>query len=166
MGQDVQCPTCGSTFLAQPGGAPTPSSAPPPPPSPSPSHDLDRPSRRREFDDEDEYDDRDSRRLRRRRRPDYEPHRGTMIMILGILSLVMMPIVLGPIAWIMGNNDLKLIRAGRMDPEGESSTNTGRICGMIGTILGILGLVIGITLVCLWVIFAAALVSATPRGKY
>jgi hypothetical protein len=43
----------------------------------------------------------------------------------------------------MGNNDLAEIRAGRMDPEGESSTNAGRICGMIATILGIIGLVCG-----------------------
>jgi hypothetical protein len=37
----------------------------------------------------------------------------------------------------MGNNDLKEIRAGRMDPEGEQMTNIGRILGMIATILNI-----------------------------
>jgi hypothetical protein len=35
----------------------------------------------------------------------------------------------------MGNNDLKEIRAGRMDPEGETMTNIGRILGMVQCIL-------------------------------
>ena len=62
------------------------------------------------------------------------PHRGTLILVLGILGLV----VCGPLgiaAWIMGSGDLKAIDAGTMDPSGRSSTNAGRICGMIGTIL-------------------------------
>ena len=63
-----------------------------------------------------------------------KPHRGNLILVLGILSLV----VCAPIgipAWIMGNGDLKQIDAGTMDPNGRSLTNAGRICGMIGTIL-------------------------------
>jgi hypothetical protein len=60
-----------------------------------------------------------------------------MIMIMGILSLVVAGPILGPIAWIMGNNDLKEMRAGRMDPEGEGNTKVGKICGMIATILSI-----------------------------
>jgi len=65
----------------------------------------------------------------------------------------MAQIILGPIAWIMGNNDLREIRAGRMDPEGESNTNAGRICGIIGTSIG------AVSLVCcvLWFIFVIAL---------
>jgi len=50
--------------------------------------------------------------------------------------------ILGPIAWIMGNNDLKGIRAGQMDPEGESLTNIGRILGMVATILTIVAVVL------------------------
>ena len=38
----------------------------------------------------------------------------------------------GAIAWVMGNRDIKKIRAGTMDPEGESVTNAGRICGIVG----------------------------------
>jgi hypothetical protein len=76
-------------------------------------------------------------------------------LILGILALVpvhgmALTLILGPIAWILGNNDLKEMRAGRMDPEGEGQTNTGRICGMVATILGVIGLVIGLFFVCLW----------------
>ncbi|MCS6978251.1 MAG: DUF4190 domain-containing protein [Gemmatales bacterium] len=67
----------------------------------------------------------------------YEPHRGVLILVLGILSLFFFGIILGPIAWILGNSDLKKIRAGVMDPEGEQMTNVGRILGMVGTILNI-----------------------------
>ena len=55
---------------------------------------------------------------------------------MGIISLLICWPVLGPIAWIMGNADLKEIRAGRMDPEGENYTNTGRICGIVATCVG------------------------------
>lgn len=70
-----------------------------------------------------------------------KPHRGTLILILGILGLV----VCGPLAiaaWVMGAGDLKEMDAGTMDPSGRGTTNAGKICGIIGTILLILGLVI------------------------
>ena len=66
-----------------------------------------------------------------------KPHRATLILVLGILGLV----ICGPLgiaAWIMGNGDLKEMDAGAMDPGGRSTTNAGRICGMIATILMIL----------------------------
>ncbi len=66
-----------------------------------------------------------------------KPHRGALILVLGILSLVVCG-VLGIPAWVMGNKDLREIDAGAMDPAGRGNTNAGRICGMIGTILGIL----------------------------
>ena len=66
-----------------------------------------------------------------------KPHRGTLIMVLGIVSIFVCQIILGPIAWIMGRNDIKEMAAGRMDRTGEGPTNTGRICGMIGTLIGI-----------------------------
>jgi hypothetical protein len=62
------------------------------------------------------------------------PHRGVLILVFGILSIVVCQF-LGPVAWIMGNSDLKEIRAGNMDPEGEGLTQAGRIIGMIATIL-------------------------------
>jgi hypothetical protein len=81
---------------------------------------------------------------------DMRPHRGSLILTLGILSFFCFGFILGPMAWIMGSNDLKEMRAGRMDPEGEGVTNAGRICGMIATIL-ILG---SVFIVCLWGILA------------
>lgn len=70
-----------------------------------------------------------------------KPHRATLILVLGILGLVLCA-PLGLVAWLMGNGDLKEMDAGAMDPSGRSTTNAGRICGMIATILMIVGLVI------------------------
>ena len=72
-----------------------------------------------------------------------KPHRGTLILVLGILGLLLCQ-VLGIPAWIMGNNDLKEMDVGQMDPTGRSITNAGRICGIIATILLILSLIVGI----------------------
>jgi hypothetical protein len=176
LGQKVKCPSCTAVFVAeQPSGEEpvlefaqeeTPSQpsrpreipaseqddaeAPPPRrrrPSTRPEEDYDE-----EFSAEEEYDE-PRRTGRRRRRRDMRPHRGTLILILGILSFVCLGFVFGPMAWIMGNNDLKEMRAGRMDPEGEGLTNGGRICGMISTILTIAS----VFLVCLWGLLAVIL---------
>jgi predicted Zn finger-like uncharacterized protein len=102
--------------------------------------DEDRPRRRRSRYSRDDDDDDDDDDDPRRRRRDLAPHRASTVLVLGILSLFFFGIILGPMAWIMGNNDLAEMRAGRMDREGESSTNAGRICGMISTILHIVGI--------------------------
>jgi disulfide bond formation protein DsbB len=67
-----------------------------------------------------------------------KPHRGTLILVLGILSFVFCGIFTAIPAWIMGNSDLKEMDAGTMDPAGRGLTNAGRILGMILTILTIL----------------------------
>lgn len=69
-----------------------------------------------------------------------KPHRGTLILVLGILSLVVCA-PLGIAAWVMGTGDLKQMDAGTMDPAGRGMTRAGKICGMIGTILLILGII-------------------------
>ena len=71
------------------------------------------------------------------------PHRGTLILVLGILGLVCC-IICGIIAWVMGNNDLKQMAAGTMDPSGEGLTKAGKICGMVGVILAIVGIVLNL----------------------
>jgi len=63
------------------------------------------------------------------------PHRGTTILILGILSVTCC-LICGPFAWIMGSQDMKSIREGRMDPAGKTQTQVGMILGIIGTLLG------------------------------
>ena len=85
-----------------------------------------------------------------------KPHRATLILVLGILGLV----VCGPLgiaAWIMGNGDLKEMDVGTMDPSGRSTTNAGRICGLIATILLILGVVI------IGLLFALGLMGAVTH---
>jgi hypothetical protein len=70
-------------------------------------------------------------------RRDSLPHRGTLILVFGILSFVLGQFIglgFGIAAWIMGHNDLKRIKAGDMDPAGTSLTKAGWICGIIGTI--------------------------------
>jgi len=154
LGRLVKCPSCSTTFTASTAGE-----QPPPLPvvakEPAPSA---RPPRVDEEEIDDRFDDyyEDKPRRKRVRRSDLLPHRGTVVLVMGILSLVVMPIILGPIAWVMANNDLKEMRAGRMDPEGESNTNAGRICGIIGTIMGSLGLIC-----CFGYVFIVMIVGAS-----
>jgi hypothetical protein len=72
------------------------------------------------------------------------PHRGSTVLTLGILGVVGVCFICGIIAWVMGNEDLRAMREGRMDRAGEPMTSAGRICGMISTILLIVALVIGL----------------------
>jgi len=69
-----------------------------------------------------------------------EPHRGTLILVLGILSLVLCGFFTGIPAWIMGKGDLAKIKDGIMDPEGEGPTKAGMICGMICCIISAVGI--------------------------
>ncbi len=69
-----------------------------------------------------------------------EPHRGVLVLVLGILSLsVCAP--LGIAAWVMGKNDLAAMRDGLMDRSGQPETSTGYVLGILGTILFGLGMI-------------------------
>jgi hypothetical protein len=172
MGQDVQCPTCGGTFMARPDG-PMPSRSEPAPPPP-PTRALVRREERFDDDYNDDYDyERRSRRIRRRRH-DYEPHRGAVVLTLGLVGLIGMffffPICfVGVAAWIMGNVDMAAIRSGRMDPDGESTTNAGRICGMVSAIIGITVILLFVLLFCLYFMCIAGMfglaASAPPPRR-
>ncbi len=83
------------------------------------------------------------------------PHRGSTILVLGILS-VMMCAPLGIPAWLMGSYDLAEMKAGRMDREGESLTQAGYIMGIISSIL----MIFGILLICLWIAIAVFVLGA------
>jgi hypothetical protein len=80
-----------------------------------------------------------SRRGHRQRR--MEEHRGSTILVLGILGLVVC-FILGIFAWTMGNEDLQKMRAGRMDRSGKSLTEAGKICGMVAVLWQIFGILI------------------------
>jgi predicted Zn finger-like uncharacterized protein len=129
LGKSVKCPKCQTVFKAQ---EPQDAGF-----EEVPDDEEDRPRRRppAPVDDEDEGDY--ERRPRRRWK---QPHRGTTILVLGILSLVLCA-PLGIAAWVMGNNDLDAMRRGAMDRSGEGTTQAGRICGMIASILMIIGCV-------------------------
>lgn len=161
LGKKVKCPTCSTTFTAEEAAAP--------PPEPPVEEEVEErvPARRpaapppdEYAEDEEEEDEGYERPRRRRRRRSYSvPHRGSLVLVLGILSVVgILSIILGPIAWSMGNHDLKEIRAGRMDPEGEGTTNAGRICGIIGTIIGAL------QVLCCGV-YVVAIIAAVASGN-
>jgi phage FluMu protein Com len=66
-----------------------------------------------------------------------QPHRGGLILVLGILGLVVNCPIFSFMAWAMGAADLREIQAGRMDPTGEGLTRAGHILGMILSILWI-----------------------------
>jgi hypothetical protein len=149
LGQTVQCPQCGHQFTA---ASQAVSAAPPLAAAPGPA---DAPPRR--WDEEDDHDAADIRRRRphaddddddefgpirgiRQRLP---PNRGGLIMALGLVSLIggwmfCLPVVVGPVAWILAQQDLRAIRDGHMDPLNESMVRTGQVCGIISTIILVL----------------------------
>ena len=70
-----------------------------------------------------------------------KPHRGGLVLTLGLLSFLCFGILTGIPAWVMGDSDLKEMDAGIMDPSGRGSTSAGKVLGMIVCILTILYLV-------------------------
>jgi len=87
-----------------------------------------------------------------------QSHRGTMILVFGILGLLVC-FPFGIVAWVMGNADLKAMDAGTMDPEGRGTTQAGKTIGIIATILNVLGFIIGI------LFFAVALILAAVASS-
>ncbi|MBI2807181.1 MAG: hypothetical protein HYX68_19540 [Planctomycetes bacterium] len=148
IGQMVQCPECGHQFAAQPN--PNAVQAQPPVSSASgaaaPQREEGARRRRPVDEDDDDFDD-DYVDIRPMRRSG-TPHRGGMILAVGILAWVLFPYttwICGPIAWFMGNSDLNQIRAGDMDPSGEGMVQAGRVLGMVATIVSVV-LIAGICL--------------------
>jgi hypothetical protein len=112
-GRRVKCPTCGSNFL-------------PAAPEESP------------FEEVGEEAASSPPEQRRSRRPRWrgKPHRGTLILVLGLL--------VPPLGWVWGNKDLAEMQAGRMDRSGEGMTSAGRVIGIVGSILWLLFLLCGV----------------------
>jgi len=72
------------------------------------------------------------------------PHRGGLILVLGLLGFMMTCPIFSLMAWVMGSHDLAEMRAGRMDRSGEGLTQAGQILGMILSVICVIGC--GITL--------------------
>jgi hypothetical protein len=93
-----------------------------------------------EDNDRDQYGD-----MRARRR--VEPHRGVVILVLGILSIVFFNACL--VCWIvaaiainMASTDVPKIDHGEMDISGRGMTVGGQACAYIGLLLSLLGCVL------------------------
>ena len=79
--------------------------------------------------------------------PMLKPHRGAMVLTLGILGLAVC-VICGIIAFVMAKNDLAEMAAGKMDPVGQGMTNAGKICGIISICLLAVGALVGILYFC------------------
>jgi len=69
-----------------------------------------------------------------------ESSNGTLALVLGILGIFVT--FLAPVAWIISNQELEGIAAGRRPPDGESNARVGRVLGMVGTALLAIGLAV------------------------
>jgi hypothetical protein len=69
--------------------------------------------------------------------PYQAPHRGGLVLTMGILGWIFTCPVFSIIAWVMGASDLREMRNGRMDSRGMGITQAGQILGMIYTLLWI-----------------------------
>jgi hypothetical protein len=66
---------------------------------------------------------------------------GTTILVLGILSILCCGI-LGPVAWVMGNNAIAEIDRNPAGYSNRGQVNAGRICGIVGTALWVIGILV------------------------
>ena len=89
--------------------------------------------------------------------------KATMILVFGILGIVCCGL-LAPVAWYMGQNDVRMIEAGQLPASTLWTAKAGMICGMVGT--GILALYVLVVMLYIAVVgFAAALEALkTPGG--
>ena len=66
-----------------------------------------------------------------------KPHRGVLVLVLGIVSLLICQFV-GIVPWILANQDLKEMRSGVMDENGRVLTMVGKWLGIVSLALVIL----------------------------
>ena len=82
-------------------------------------------------------------------------HRGGAVLTLGILGLVVC-FIMGVIAWVMANSDLREMDVGAMDPAGRSMTQPGKVCGIVSVVLALVPLCIGLLALVVVIITAVA----------
>jgi hypothetical protein len=84
-------------------------------------------------------------------RRDCEPHRGRLLRVLGIASLVipfaglfLSPLIglvagvsLGLTVWVLAGSDLAKMAAGLMDPDGQRATLSARRLGLAGVLVSL-----------------------------
>jgi len=62
------------------------------------------------------------------------PGNATTVLVVGVLSLLLCSL-LGPVAWAMGNAELRRIDAGQVSPFGRGSASAGRVLGIVATVI-------------------------------
>ena len=75
------------------------------------------------------------------------PHRGGLILVLALMGFLVGCPIMSIMAWVMGNGDLREMREGRMDPEGQGLTQAGYMLGMILSFVWVLAAVVGLFIV-------------------
>ncbi len=91
------------------------------------------------------------------------PHRGVLVLVLGIVGIILC-VVAGIVAWVLGSSDLREMDAGRMDPSGRGLTQAGKILGIISVVLNCLAILAWIALVMLGM-GAAVIGGASQPGS-
>jgi hypothetical protein len=87
--------------------------------------------------------------------PPQEHPQGTLILIFGIVGIFIS--LFAAIAWYLGANAMKEIRATGIRYSNESNIDTGRLLGKIVTIITLVGLAI---VFLIWFVFGVLLVGA------
>jgi hypothetical protein len=168
LGSTIQCPACKHPFAAAatdgPAPAPPPQQAQPaeggprPPPLPEPAGEEEEYERPLEEGEASETSGRKAckpipvqrekryagyydelMKFQRRRQV---PHRGVLILVLGIVGVTSC-LICAIFAWYMGTNDLQEMYRHRMDKRGENLTKIGRLLGIIGIWINVVSIVLG-----------------------
>lgn len=82
-------------------------------------------------------------------------------LVCGILSYVMMPFVLGIVAWVTGNMAIGQMDAGEISSDERSVAKIGKVLGIINVILCLVGFCLG--LLFFGGLLAAIGISARPQ---
>ena len=75
-----------------------------------------------------------------------QPHRGAVVLTLGIVSFFCC--ITGLFAWPMANKDLQAMEAGQMDPDGRGLTQAGKILAIVAISLNVV-----------WILFYAVILA-------
>ena len=84
------------------------------------------------------------RRIAEKKRIAKMPHRGAMILVLGILGWLATCPAFAVLAWIFGTMDLQQMRDGTMDEQGQTLTQAGQILGMTYCLVCIVAVIVGV----------------------
>jgi hypothetical protein len=72
-----------------------------------------------------------------------EASQASTALVLSIIGLICCQ-VLGVVAWVMANNELEGIKAGRRNPANEGTASAARIIGIVCTVLLGIGILVAI----------------------